>query len=239
MKKIFLTFCTSNWKNSIARQQNDLEIIQSKYHFFDEAKIYTEKNIDEEYINRFQQHFSDKGFAYWSWKPYIILKHLKELNNNDLLFYMDGGCSFPMTNIENWLDTFNIFAHGLKNYDIGLTFSTSQTECICKKKILQYFNLYNDQYLRKFFNHCQAGIQLMYKTDKIIDLMTKWYQFFYNNYESHIKSDFYDKTNEDACFYHNGSDQAVLQCLIYINKINILNIGKLIQGYKMITRYRN
>lgn len=35
-----------------------------------------------------------KGAGYWLWKPYLILKHLKNLNEKDFLFYLDSGAFF-------------------------------------------------------------------------------------------------------------------------------------------------
>ena len=35
-----------------------------------------------------------KGAGFWLWKPYLILKHLKNLTENDFLFYLDSGALF-------------------------------------------------------------------------------------------------------------------------------------------------
>jgi hypothetical protein len=35
-----------------------------------------------------------KGAGCWLWKPYLILKHLKNLTENDFLFYLDSGALF-------------------------------------------------------------------------------------------------------------------------------------------------
>lgn len=37
---------------------------------------------------------SVKGAGYWLWKPYTILKRLLELPEGDILFYLDGDCTF-------------------------------------------------------------------------------------------------------------------------------------------------
>ena len=34
-----------------------------------------------------------KGFGYWIWKSYIIMKYLQEMIDSDILVYMDAGCT--------------------------------------------------------------------------------------------------------------------------------------------------
>jgi hypothetical protein len=53
------------------------------------------KNIDMEFYIRNRiilEH--PHGAGYWLWKPYIILKELENMNDNDILFYCDAGASF-------------------------------------------------------------------------------------------------------------------------------------------------
>lgn len=53
---------------------------------------------------------SQKGFAFWSWKPFIIRHALERLNDNDLLIYSDIGRPWvrlfhhSLTSAETWLD---------------------------------------------------------------------------------------------------------------------------------------
>ncbi|MFA7627017.1 MAG: hypothetical protein WCZ17_08225, partial [Candidatus Kapaibacterium sp.] len=63
-----------------------------------------------------------KGAGYWLWKPYIILEHLKKINDNDIIFYTDAGSeiiSDPKPLID-LLDKYNQdiipFNLELKNY---------------------------------------------------------------------------------------------------------------------------
>jgi hypothetical protein len=44
-----------------------------------------------------------KGAGYWLWKPWIILQTLKNMDEDDLLFYCDAGCSF-LRNAQQYLD---------------------------------------------------------------------------------------------------------------------------------------
>ncbi|TLE03345.1 hypothetical protein [Helicobacter japonicus] len=49
-----------------------------------------------------------RGFGYWCWKPYIILKTLEQLENNDILLYADIGCTFHPKYREKLLDMISL-----------------------------------------------------------------------------------------------------------------------------------
>ena len=53
---------------------------------------YSPFNIDKDFKNIHSNCLSiKKGGGLWLWKPYIILKELKELDDNDILMYIDSG----------------------------------------------------------------------------------------------------------------------------------------------------
>ena len=51
--------------------------------------------MDEVWKNRFAKYVSDSGYAYWSWKPYLINQLFEKMQYGDSLCYFDGGCVFP------------------------------------------------------------------------------------------------------------------------------------------------
>ena len=58
------------------------------FNIFDEIFIYNEYNLP--YDEKFERAFRSKlipsrGFGYWCWKPFILLKTLESMNNNDIL----------------------------------------------------------------------------------------------------------------------------------------------------------
>ena len=47
-------------------------------------------NQHGDFINK-----NSKGYGYWIWKSYIIFKYVQEeMNEDDILLYMDAGCTF-------------------------------------------------------------------------------------------------------------------------------------------------
>lgn len=85
-----------NFANELFRkQQNDNTESALKYGNADEVFVYTEKNLDEEYFTSNPEITKYKrGFGLWLWKPYLILKSMELLNENDILIYCDSGTTF-------------------------------------------------------------------------------------------------------------------------------------------------
>lgn len=53
------------------------------------------EHIDPKFIEDNSYIFShSRGAGYWLWKPYLILKHLKEMKSTDWLMYTDSGMYF-------------------------------------------------------------------------------------------------------------------------------------------------
>ena len=60
-----------------------------------------------------------RGYGVWSWKPYIILKTLEKMNENEIVFYVDSGLlvvsnMFPLFDIAN-KENYLLFCTGGKH----------------------------------------------------------------------------------------------------------------------------
>ena len=42
-----------------------------------------------------------RGYGYWLWKPYLIMKTLEQMNDNDILVYADCGCEIESNKKNN------------------------------------------------------------------------------------------------------------------------------------------
>lgn len=68
---------------------------------FDTAKIYTSNDIDEYFkVKNLRLTSCNRGCGYFIWKPYIILKKLLEIDENDILCYNDSKYIWT-TNVRN------------------------------------------------------------------------------------------------------------------------------------------
>lgn len=62
---------------------------------FDKVIEYNVSSIDDEFkLKNWNILSQPRGAGYWLWKPYIILKTMKESQPNDIIFYSDSGSHF-------------------------------------------------------------------------------------------------------------------------------------------------
>lgn len=226
----FLTFASSNWVNSPLRYREDLEKINSSSKFFKSYSIWNENDLNQEYHDRFSNYFSDHGFAYFSWKPYCIRQKLMQVEEDDWLVYLDSGCVLPMDNIDCFCNDIRSSVEHMMSNGINIGLSTYidknpniriSNVGIVRLEILRKFELETSMEFLFDFPHYQAGLVIIRKCDEAIELLNSWYKFFDDNYESAIRSDYNDRNGQYKGFIHNGSDQAVLQCILFKNKVNV------------------
>lgn len=88
MKKYFI-----NYANTVEKylKQQEINLDSAKKNLnFDEYICYTDKDIDFDFYEKNKFILNQRrGAGYWLWKPYVILKTLNQMQNGDLLFYLD------------------------------------------------------------------------------------------------------------------------------------------------------
>ena len=99
-----LTFTDEKFKKTRERYAAELE---SK-NIFKQVIQYSPKNFDSDFIAKHQKFIEEnpKGYAFFIWKPYFILKVLEEIKDGDILVYGDGGNEIKGTRDE-CLNLFN------------------------------------------------------------------------------------------------------------------------------------
>ena len=71
-----------------------IEMEASSTGWFDSITVYGPEILDNNFKNKFKEVLNHpRGAGYWIWKNYIIKKKLSEINDNDILIYVDAGCS--------------------------------------------------------------------------------------------------------------------------------------------------
>jgi hypothetical protein len=61
----------------------------------DKVINYNLSDLDSKFVNENIDILSQsRGAGYWLWKPYVILKTLERVNDNDIVFYSDSGVEF-------------------------------------------------------------------------------------------------------------------------------------------------
>lgn len=63
--------------------------------YFDSFYCYTDETAPSSLRDEFEKRkdfYCERGFGYWSWKPQLIEYSLEQIDDGDILFYMDAGC---------------------------------------------------------------------------------------------------------------------------------------------------
>ena len=207
MRYHFITFATENYLDD-ARELCDSALNKGG---FDTVKIYNFNDIDPIFSKKNNHILSlSRGAGYWLWKPYIIQKHLFEIEDGDILCYCDSSYLF-LDNIklvsDNWLSKKNIAAphnkpNGTSEYEKHYT----------KFDTLVLMNVPRNLH-SKFRNSYQvwAGFFLTRKCLNSTRFIGEWLTYG-QDYRmiSDVKSTFGPEHNE---FKDNRHDQSVLSIL--------------------------
>lgn len=133
----------------------------------DKVISYSPADVDREFYNANKELFSQKrGGGLWLWKPYVILKTLKEMEEDDYLLYVDSGMFFKK-NIKGLIDKLigskqNIMLFELPLLEIQWT----------KKQVFEYFNIIDHDFL--YSNQLMASTMCFKKCNETILFVEKW-----------------------------------------------------------------
>ena len=224
-KKYFLTYGNAGFKKSRERLNNEA----LNLNIFDKTIIESDITIksDDEFKQalknkNFKKVFNKKrGGGYWIWKPYIVYKHLKKLNNNDILVYADAGCSIKKNSVKKFNETFNKLKKGNKKMMLNKLKPTEEYSSYQLKEkmwtkgdILNYYKVYNNN---KILNERQyeANRIFIIKNDKTMEIIKKWW----NSAKEHpeLFDDSESKKPNKEGFIETRHDQSNISVLCKIN----------------------
>lgn len=156
-----ITYGDNNFTKSKQRINN--EAINSRW--FDTIELYSPDILDDSFKMKFNDILKEPRIAgYGVWRPYIIKKKLDEINDNDILIYLDAGCSINI----NGKKRFDEYIKMLNNSDKGIiSFQMPHTEKqYTTKEIFNYFNIdINSEYANS--GQILDGILIMKKNKNL------------------------------------------------------------------------
>lgn len=233
MKKELLLFLTSNYP--IERVNKD--IIENKYNLFDEVKLLNENDLDdyirpivESNIKKYKnENFPNRGYGYWIWKPYIILRELNKLNEGDILVHLDIHCHLNVIK-----DKFNIIMDDLSEQSILLGNVGFNDYMYTTTKLRHYIeDKLNYKFSEEQLNNVQfeSGIQFIKNDSTSRKFIKTWFDLMLDGMD--YVSDMYNNDNENhETFIENRHDQSVISLLYkyynykYIDYLNWDNLNK-------------
>lgn len=159
----------------------------------------------------------EKGAGYWLWKPYIILETLKQIPENDIVFYLDVDFLFRLE--FDGTNLIYLIKKNLQNNDQLFFSINGSIDEWCKRDTFILMNCDTEEYWNA--NVIHAGKHFWKKNNNSIKLAEKWLNLCS---DERILTDFPSILGDDSSKFliHNWHthDQAILGLLIKKYKIN-------------------
>ncbi len=151
---------------------------------FDGMFIYDETCFDHEFLSAFSSILNSKvrGYGYWIWKPYSILKALNSMDEGDILLYLDAGSHLNPNGkkrFEEYIELVKTNKRGLLTFEIdgGPMFTEKYWT---KGDLFDFFNVRNDARVTDTSMR-NAAVIFMKKTSYSVEFIEKWLSVFKTN----------------------------------------------------------
>jgi len=164
-----ITFANGNYTESrdilvsIIRNMNVGQVIK-----------YTDNDLGVDFFEKYKEILSfSRGYGYWVWKPFLILKSLMESNPDDIIFYVDS-TDLPTKKLFEYINN-----HFIEN-DILLFRQNYPHDNWTKKDCFILMDCDGDKYHNQI--QLEAGAIAIKKTNFNIKLMEEWLNYCSNKF---------------------------------------------------------
>lgn len=198
----FITYGNEIYKNSKKR----LEKEANDCGWFNTINICGPENLNKEFKGEFNDILNKpRGAGYWIWKFDIIKQYLTKLANNDILIYIDAGCSINIhgkTRFNEYIDMLN------NSNECIISFQMSHMEKkYTNKELFHHFNM-NTNDANGISGQIVGGILIMKNTDKMMKIIDECINVLRTDHL--LVTDHYNKIEQCNDFIDNRHDQSIL-----------------------------
>lgn len=206
MRIIFVSFGNRNYFNELLRIKKEIE----SFNYFDEIKLFTEEDLKKDKNfwgkHKFFIENNNRGYGYWLWKPYLLLKVLNNINYNDIIIYADAGCSFNSNGINRLKEYINLVQNNISG---NLSYELEHNEeKYTKNDLFNYLECDKDEFRNS--KQLVGGIFILKKCKNTINIFNKWYKTAQNY---HLVDDTPSKTKNCNIFIEHRHDQSIFSLL--------------------------
>jgi hypothetical protein len=167
---------------------------------------YRKKDLDESFLKENKKILAQKrGVGYWLWKPYLILKTLEKIPENDFIIYLDSGASLNKT-IDGLINQLQ------PNQDIIVFENYHINKPYTKRDLLKAFNMDNKKYREKIA--LAAGFISIRNTEFSRNFIREWFEWCR---KEELLTDS-PSANEYPEFLDHRHDQAILGLMYLKNQ---------------------
>ena len=191
-----------------------------EFDLFDDIYLYNEYTLpkDEQFDKVLKNKLSSdiRGFGYWCWKPFIVLKTLENIEYDDILVYADIGCYLNKSGINRFYEFLDIVIEN-KNMCTGVGLIE---KLYTKSDLFNYFNVLNDKNITDTFQR-PATFFILEKNNVNLELVQKWMKVFYDDFS--LIDDSPSKIPNLDGFIENRHDQSAFSILSKIYNMKVIS----------------
>lgn len=210
-KKTFITFAADTPKypqltkrvNIVCKQAESLKYFDKIIGYTD---LYLKQDIEywEKYGNFIES--NSRGYGYYMWKPYVVRRAMKDMNDDDILIYIDAGCTintYAKKRLEEYVQMVRDSKHGIISFQMSLS-----SQKYTKIELFDFMNVSQEDRQK---NQFVAGILILRKNENTNKIVDEWFRV------SHIPEMVNDARTmiQHPDFIDHRHDQSILSILFY------------------------
>lgn len=204
-KKVFVTYGSGAYVGGAQRlyeQAKNTNLFDDLYNF-DGFWLKEQADFWDIHADFFLK--NHRGHGYWLWKPYMISSIVKNLNDDDIVLYLDAGCEIQQKNTAVIQEELN----KLKTECLICTGARQIEKMWNKMDLIEYMNMKNTEHVET--EQHQSGLILFRVCPETRRLVKEWYETACNY---HFIDDTPSVSANFECFREHRHDQSVLSLLI-------------------------
>lgn len=209
--KIYLcSFADSRYKKSSERLKGQAE----DFNLFHGIFIYDERSLGTDFVETMKDHMwpGSRGYGYWVWKPYIILETLKNIQDGDVLVYVDTGYHLNSHALVKFVDYWKEVKANSSGFLLPRLYNGEKKWT--KGDLLDYFHVRDDSNIIDTPQY-EAGLVFIRKSPKTVSIIRTWLNTFYVNFQ--LADDTPSSSENLPGFIEHRHDQSILSILLKIN----------------------
>jgi len=213
-KIFFITFGAGNRDIEEAAQRLGKQALDSG--FFDDVEVLSESDLPDDVTKLFFPLRFDqmRGFGYMAWKPYLVDRKIKSLQDGDVLVYLDAGFEINPSGAHR----FSYYLDFVARHDM-LVFPIPEQHRLWVKPH-DSLKIETGNYFR---NQIASGFIMLRVSDVSRRIIRKWYDLAFEDSGSALTDWLGEGETLGSGFMEHRHDQAILTHVIISENLPVLD----------------
>jgi len=209
--------------------------------FFNSVTALKPSFLGASFYTRFEDILSqERGAGYWIWKPYLIQKALRVINDNDFLVYLDAGCTINPDGEKRFIEYIDMLSSSdFSAISFKFLDSWRPERSWTFAETFDYFNVGLSSGVANT-GQIIGGVIVLQKTEHGVFLIDQWLKALYEN--QFLFTDKYQNSpaNITQGLIENRHDQSIFSIIRKIHGSIILSDEtKFLNGNKDMLKDKN